>query len=162
MHIRNQFKSKEIPKIAQQIYNLIQQEKGLTKHPLSSIKKLIKDGSVFVSFNHNSQIVGFVTRKKITTNFFEIRSWYVAPKYRQTGLAGNILRKALKGNRFNYVAATFQPSIVDIGKKFGFEHATLSDLPPRVLIHFILSRNLSSIFKHLTGKKSTLLIRKCA
>lgn len=159
MVIRNKFNNDEIDVIVDKIFNFIIDEPELTKRSKKHIQSLIENGSFYVAFDRKNNINGFIAKDKLIDKYYELKCWYVFKKYRGTDLS-DMLFKAVAVNRdHKYIGTTFQENILTKVKKFGFRKGSYSDIPFKVLLLFLITREWSSIIKHFFKKKSYIFIR---
>ena len=158
MVILNSFSTQDILIIARQIHNIILTDSNLTNRSLDEITKLLKKNSFYVYLNRNV-VCGFLSRERLIGNYYEVKSWYVTPTYRNTGLADTIFKKATEDPSKFYIGVTFNLTITNKVKKFNFHQIAMTNLPLKVLVAYIASRSLTSIFKHLFINKSYLLLK---
>lgn len=157
MRILNNFSENEIPLIAKQIREIIRNEEDLTKRDIKEIERLLKQSSFYIA-TENNNICGFIARKRLIGNYYEIKSWYVIPAYRGNGLGDKLFKEATADSQQIYLCATFKEEILNKIKLYNFEQIKLLDLPVRVLIAYITNRSWKSILKHLFINRSYLLI----
>lgn len=159
MLITNKIKTEEIPSVSLEIYKIIKSDLNLTDRTLDNIKYLIGKSLFYICFDQNRHVIGFIAKEKIWGNYYEVKSWYVLPKYRGTGLSDKLFLKIIEEGDNNYIAGTFNKKIVKRLKEYRFNTIKLSGLPLRVMLCYLLTRNLGSIRKHIF-KKSYLLLRE--
>lgn len=159
MVIKNIFNAQDIDRISKQIYIAIQNERELTKRPFENIKKGIKKGNIYVAFDKGDQVIGFIVRERLISNYYEIKSWYISPQNRRSGIGSRLMKLATSVNSFKYLSVTFQSEMIDKLKNFGFKQVSLLSLPINVLIKYIVTRNWTSIFTHIFIKRSYLLLK---
>lgn len=160
MVILNSFDRTQIEEIAPRIHQIILQEPRLTRRSLDYLKKLLLASSVYVLFDDNKKIVGFVIKENLSGNFFEIKSWYVVPEERGRGLAEKLLIRSTENEGDKYIGATFQPDIAGKVEKYGFIPVPLFRLPIKVVLVYVFSRPWSSILRHLFKKRGILLLKQ--
>lgn len=160
MLIRDRFDLDEIERLAPQVHNLILGERLLTPRNTTYIKNLLGRHDFFIALDRDEKVAGFVARERLVDNYYEIKCWYTAPVYRKTGLAYQLLQEAIQQKGFTYIGVTFQDSIIQGVRSYGFEPISLTKLPPKVLVRYLLTRQYSSIWEHCFRKKSTLLIKR--
>ena len=156
MRILNEFSRSEFLRVSEQIHELIFNEEDLTKRGREEIKKLLEQSSFYVAIENN-KICGFISRERLKGTYFEIKSWYVIPSCRGTGLAEKLFNKAISDSQNTYICATFKKEVMNKIKLHKFKQIKLTDLPLKVLISYIFSRSWKSILKHLFVKRSYLL-----
>ena len=159
MEIRNKFNEEEIGEIAQQIYLLIKNEKKLTNRRIGEINNLLRDKGVVMVFDRNKKITGFIIKRKLYKNYYEVMSWYIEPVYRGKGVASKLIKNITSNKNQIYFSATSQERIVNIVKKYGFRKGSLSDLPLMVVVKYLITRSHVSIFNFLFKKRSYFLIK---
>ncbi|OGG03532.1 hypothetical protein A2W14_03025 [Candidatus Gottesmanbacteria bacterium RBG_16_37_8] len=159
MVIKNRFNAQDFDRISRQIYIAIQNERKLTKRPLEYIKKNLKKGNIYLALDRDDQVIGFIIREKIISNYYEIKSWYISPQNRHSGIGSKLMKLATTVNSFKYLSVTFQSEMIYILKHFGFKRIPLISLPINVLIKYIITRNWVSILTHIFIKKSYLLLK---
>jgi 5S rRNA maturation endonuclease (ribonuclease M5) len=159
MEIRNEFNKEEIGEIAQQIYLLIKNEKKLTNRRVGEIKNLLRDKGVVIAFDRNRKITGFIIKRKLYKNYYEVMSWYIDPVYRGKGNASKLIKKITSNKNQIYFSATTQEQVVNIVKKYGFRKGSLSNLPLMVIIKYLITRSHVSLFNYLFKKKSYFLFK---
>jgi hypothetical protein len=159
MVIKNKFYSKDIDYISQQIYIAIQKEKNLTKRPLEYIKKGLKIGIFYIALEKSDQVIGFIIKEKLISNYYEIKSWYIIPNKRYCGIGNRLINFALSDKNCYYLSVTFQSKMIDILGHYGFKQISLLYLPTNVLIRYLTTRNWFSILTHIFIKRSYLMIK---
>lgn len=149
----------DIDTIADQIFTLICNEKSLTHRNHSEILDSLKQGNYHLAMKGNKDVLGFVCRNKLISDYYEIKSWYIKPQYRHKGIGKMVMDSALSGIGAIYLSSTFHPAIRDTLKKYGFRDLSLRDLPLKVVLKYLLSRKYMSILRHIIIRKSYLLIK---
>lgn len=159
MVILNKFTHDQIPIVADQICFLIRQEKNLTNRSKTWIEKLLKKQLFYVAVEGNLMVCGFIAKEALINNYYELKCWYVVPNLRNTGLAQKIFAKAIIGNQQKLFCVTFLPVVVKKVEYFNFKQIALFELPPAVIISYLLTRQRKSVIRHLFYQKSYLLIK---
>lgn len=159
MRILNKFPDRQIEVIAGQIHQMILREINLTNRNLGYIKRMLKNCFFYISLEKEDKINGFIAKEKLIGNYYEVKSWYVTPENRGSGLADKLLLKSIEDLNNNYLSNTFETYIVIKLKSYGFKQISISDLPWKVILYYILTRNVNSIIKHLFSKRSYLLLK---
>ena len=158
MEIRRSFDQSSAASIANKIYKIISQARRLTFRKLAYLKKQLENRSVFVMFE-KEKLVGFIIKDRLFNSYYEIKSWYVVPKYRKKGIGKLLLKEVISGRDNKYIMTTFYRDPITIALKEGFRKVSLLQLPFSVTAKFLLSRSPKSIIKHIFRTKSTLLIK---
>lgn len=158
MLFKNSFSEKAIEDLSNQVYFLIKGEPKLTNRSRREIIGWMKNHSLHLALE-DGQVRGFIVREKMTENFYEIKSLFVKDDYREVGLGGKLLRRAVKDESKNYLSVTFQERIVRKVTEVGYKRASFADLPLGVSIKYLIGRNLNSVLRHLFKAKSTLLVK---
>ena len=158
MEIRRSFDQSTAASIANKIYKIISQTRGLTFRKLAYLKKQLENGSVFVMFE-KEKLVGFIIKERLFNSYYEIKSWYVIPKFRKKGIGRLLLKKVTSSRNDKYLMASFYDNPIKIALKEGFRKVTLLQLPFSLTVKFLLSRSSKSIIKHVFHRKSTLLVK---
>jgi N-acetylglutamate synthase-like GNAT family acetyltransferase len=145
-------------KIAKQIYFFIQNEKSLTNRKYSEIVNSL-DNNYFHIALKGPEVIGFICKELLISNFHEIRSWYVKPDFRGNGIGDNVMKSALSDNKTKYLTVTFYPEMRKTLKRYGFKDISILELPFGVMLNYIFTRNYKSIFRHIFMEKSYLLAK---
>lgn len=157
--IRNLFKVNEVDEISLVIRNYIGKETNLTKRTDREIRRWLMQEDMYIAFS-KKEILGFIVCEKILGNFYELKSWFVEQKSRKKAIGKALLLRVISNKKKTYIASTFQEKIVEKLKRYGFVEKTVWTLPVHVLIWYIVTRNVSSLHKHIFKKKSILLIKQ--
>lgn len=158
MLFKNNFQEEEIYQLSNQVCRLIKNEPQLTNRKLRTIRDWMRSGSLYAILKGN-RLIGFIVKERITGNFYEIKSLLVRRKERRKGWGEKLIRETVKEKSANYLISTFQGNIVRKTAKFGFKETTLTKLPLKIALKYVLSKKLISLFKHLFKKRSVLLIK---
>ena len=159
MLLTNKIKDSEIDSISKQIFWCIKSEQNLTDRTLKYIALMLKKSCFYVAKDRIGKICGFIAKERICENYYEVKCWYVNHDNRGSGLANQLFNRVVEGDNCRYLSSTFDNRIVEKLKTYHFKIIKLTDLPWRVGLAYIYTRNVSSILKHGFLSKSYLLLR---
>jgi ribosomal protein S18 acetylase RimI-like enzyme len=145
-------------RLSVKISALINQEKLLTVRTPKFIRSVLHNCGMYVCLD-KSDICGFIGRRQIYDNYFEIISLYVMPGKRNRGIARSLIKAAATGNQYFYIASTFQKRIVELLIRNGFRRISLLSLPVGVIFCYLTDRSIRSLMDNFFRHKYYLLIK---
>lgn len=113
----------------------------------------------YVMVNPEKHVIGFIAKEHLMDNYYELKSWYIVPSKRSQGLSDKIFLEAIKKKEHIYLGVTFQKEIVKRLQSYGFKQESLTSLPPKVLLKYLITRQWKSIVKHLFIRKSYIVVK---
>jgi N-acetylglutamate synthase-like GNAT family acetyltransferase len=159
MHISNNISHEQIPSLVHKIETLINKDSILTERTNSELRDCIKNSNLYI-MRSNTKLVGFVGKKHVYRNWYELISLYVVPKYRKKGYGKSLLHKSHSDSHHNYIAATYDSHVLKMLQNQNFILTPISKLPVNVAFSYTLSRNISSVSNYLFNKKTNILVKR--
>lgn len=159
MLLTNKIKGSEIDSFSKQIFRSIKSEPNLTNRTLKYIALMLRKSCFYVAKDNKGKICGFIAKERVWGKYYEVKCWYVNHENRGCGLADQLFNKVIEEGGCSYLSSTFDKRIVERLKTYQFKIIKITDLPWRVGLTYICTRNVSSIIKHGFFRKSYLLLR---
>ena len=143
--ISNIYPQQEISKLTFEISRCIKSEPNFHKLSDVRIRELLENNDVILAqLNYNKEVIGFIFRESLNSDYVQLRFWYCKPEYRAQGIGTNIFLMAIRDDKMNYLFSVLNPSIVPFAHKHGFIQIKITELP------------LSVIYKLMAKKITTL------
>jgi ribosomal protein S18 acetylase RimI-like enzyme len=150
-----------VKNLAETISKITKEDENLIFKPVKDIQKCIQEGGL-ITKKIKGELAGFVLITKLNSILIEIGSLYVYPKFRNNGLAKELLTEAITTteNKRTFIRTKSKPLIAFMENN-NFQKISLR-LKPRLALRIFISRCSSfsrakNFIKSINKKSCSLL-----